>query len=136
MKGVEIVVVGGRKMPKMDSGVLARLLRAKCDPYLVLSLGGAQKKTSKVCKRTLAPTWNETFAFEFAGERCREVLVECFDHDVVGAHDFIGSTKIVLNEDNLVSSSPQSEWFKLINPDNKSLSAEVFLTVLPVFFPR
>ncbi|KAJ1478167.1 hypothetical protein T484DRAFT_1818612 [Baffinella frigidus] len=47
-------------MPKMDSGLLG-----KCDPFLTLQCG-EDKKQTKVIKRTLAPTWNETFTLKLA----------------------------------------------------------------------
>ncbi len=52
MQGIHVIVVGGRGMPKMDTGLFG-----KCDPYLKLECAGTEKQT-KVVKRSLAPTWN------------------------------------------------------------------------------
>ena len=40
VKGLTVLVVGGRGMPKMDSGLFG-----KCDPYLKMTLGEDAKQT-------------------------------------------------------------------------------------------
>jgi hypothetical protein len=39
-KGLTVLVVGGRGMPKMDSGLFG-----KCDPYLKMTIGDDTKQT-------------------------------------------------------------------------------------------
>ena len=122
VKGMQVTVVGGRGMPKMDSGPFG-----KCDPYLKLRCGSTEHKT-QVIKRTLAPTWNENFTFTVESEDSDILIVECYDYDMVGAHDFIGSVEIKPKELN----AKTSEWYKLVHPDNPEFNAEVFLTLIPV----
>lgn len=122
VKGVQVVVVGGRGMPKMDSGPFG-----KCDPYLKLRCGEVEQKT-QVIKRTLAPTWNETFNFSVDSEENDLVIIECYDYDMIGAHDFIGSVEIKPGS----LSAKTSEWYKLTHPENPEFHAEVFLTLIPV----
>lgn len=122
VRGVQVVVVGGRGMPKMDSGPFG-----KCDPYLKLRCGENEQKT-QVIKRTLAPTWNETFNFTVESEETDLLVVECYDYDMVGAHDFIGSVEIKPKSLN----SKVSEWYKMTHPENPEFHAEVFLTLIPV----
>lgn len=47
VKGLQVVVGGGRHMPKMDSTFFG-IFGGKCDPYLNLSCGGVQKQTKVV----------------------------------------------------------------------------------------
>jgi ankyrin repeat protein/tetratricopeptide (TPR) repeat protein len=122
VKGMQVTVVGGRGMPKMDSGPFG-----KCDPYLKLRCGSTEHKT-KVVKKTLSPTWNENFNFAVESEDSDVLIVECYDYDMVGSHDFIGSVEIKPKELN----AKTSEWYKLVHPDNPEFHAEVFLTLIPV----
>jgi len=121
IRGLQVVVVGGRGMPKMDSGPFG-----KCDPYLKLRCGKTEHKT-KVIKRTLAPTWNETFNITVESEE-NLIIVECYDYDMVGAHDFIGGVEINPKDLN----AKTSEWYKLAHPENPEFHAEVFLTLIPI----
>lgn len=87
----------------------------------------------QVCKRTLTPSWNEHFLFDITAPEC-ELYVECFDHDMVGAHDFIGAVTIPLDSTQIADSSTHvAKWFLLSNPANPDFRAQVSLTILPVF---
>ena len=61
------------------------------DPYAVVTLG-AQRRKTKVKHRTLRPVWAERFADVVAAKELEddEVDVALYDHDAVGAHDFLG----------------------------------------------
>jgi hypothetical protein len=87
VKGLQVFVVGARFLPKMRRGWFRR---RTCDAYLKIfwsppqlcrgaeehaplkireeSVQGTLLRTTKVCKRTSAPAWNETLSFEFAPE--------------------------------------------------------------------
>ena len=52
VQGIQVVVGGGRHMPKMDSTFFG-IFGGKCDPYLKLSCGGVQKQTKVVAQLQL-----------------------------------------------------------------------------------
>ena len=128
VRGVQVVVVGGRGMPRMDAGFFSR---GSCDPYLKIACGDTQQET-KVCKRTLTPSWNETLTFDSLPPRTSHVLVECFDHDLVGKHDFIGSVRIPITDLDLAKAAA-TQWYPLVHSGNAKFRAEVFLAVLPIY---
>ena len=123
VRGLRVLVTGGRGMPKMDSGPFG-----KCDPYLKLACEGQEFKT-KVVKRTFTPTWNESFAFTIKNSLLAELRIECFDYDMIGEHDFVGALTLQIRE----LAVRRAEWFKLVHPENPSFNAEVFLTIEPRF---
>ncbi|EKX38147.1 hypothetical protein GUITHDRAFT_77473, partial [Guillardia theta CCMP2712] len=119
---LKITVLRAKELMAADRG-------GTSDPYVKIHIGDDQHKT-QVIKRSLAPTWNETFTFDFEdGEISSELLVECYDYDMIGSHDYIGSTSLDIK----TLTSKKSEWFKLVHPDNPSYNAEVFLTLVPSF---
>ena len=125
VKAMQVLAVGGRGMPKMDSGPFG-----KCDPYLKLRMGSEDSKQehkTQVVKRTLAPTFNETFHFDVPDENS-PLIVECYDYDMVGQHDFIGAVEILPKD----LHAKVSEWYRLVHPDNPEFQAEIFLTIIPI----
>ena len=123
VRSLQVLVTGGRGMPKMDSGPFG-----KCDPYLKLACDGQEFQT-KVVKRTFTPTWNESFNFVIQSSLMAELRIECYDYDMIGEHDFVGAVSLPVRE----VAARRSEWFKLVHPDNPSFNAEVFLTLEPRF---
>jgi hypothetical protein len=91
------------------------------DPYVRLHIGnaiGIAKKT-KVQTKTLNPEWNQTFSFQLAGEKRREILtVECFDYDMVGKDDSLGKFQIEL--DSLGIDQEYDEWRMIGEGDEKN----------------
>src|SRR3990167_5712111 len=80
------------------------------DPYCILKIGQTSFK-SRVEKKTLNPTWKETFKFEVANPDTEQLLIEVYDHDDVSANDFLGSTQVPLN--NLVQGQEKLLWVRL-----------------------
>jgi Ca2+-dependent lipid-binding protein len=85
----------------------------------LLNPGSAPR--TQVIKRSLAPTWNETFNFDIPFQGDGKLLVECYDYDMVGDHDLIGIVSIPARE----IKAKKSEWMKLTHPDNPEFNAEV-----------
>ena len=79
------------------------------DPYAKLSFE-QQKKQTKVIKQTLEPKWNETFEFEIS-DPAASLLIELYDHDLIGSHDFLGSVHIPVAL--LVVEVLRDEWHEL-----------------------
>jgi len=61
----------------------------KSDPYLVILYGSQQFKT-KCIKKTLNPVWTDQTFVIAADPNIPQILVECWDYDRVGTHDFMG----------------------------------------------
>ena len=74
------------------TGLVAADRGGYSDPYALVSFE-QQRKQTKVIKKTLNPTWNETFEFEIS-DPAATLLVEIYDHDLIGSHDFLGSVHI------------------------------------------
>ena len=120
ISGVEISVVEGREMPKMDGGLFGL-----CDPYIKVRCRDEEKQTKHV-QRTLSPTWNETFYFQIEDEDEDVLIVECWDYDLLTEHDFIGSVEIKPKD----LGDRTSQWYILTHPEEPEFKAEVFLKLL------
>jgi len=59
------------------------------DPYLVI-LYGTQKFTSVRVNETLNPVWTDQSFTLVADSTVEKILVECWDYDKIGKHDFMG----------------------------------------------
>ena len=66
------------------------------DPFAEVRVGKSQKKRTKVIPKELNPVWDETFILPLDGAITarQDVTVEIFDHDLVGASDFLGRIRI------------------------------------------
>ena len=91
------------------------------DPYAVVTLG-AQRRKTKVKHRTLRPVWAERFADVVAAKELEddEVDVALYDHDAVGAHDFLGRIGIPVTSieeghgtSGQTGSNVRAHWVKL-----------------------
>eukprot|EP01117_Protostelium_nocturnum_P011865 TRINITY_DN432_c0_g1_i3.p1 TRINITY_DN432_c0_g1~~TRINITY_DN432_c0_g1_i3.p1 ORF type:complete len:929 (-),score=280.46 TRINITY_DN432_c0_g1_i3:184-2970(-) len=71
----------------------------KSDPYLIFKRNGTEVYKSEVKKQTLDPNWDE---FELDVASCGgfegPLLMECYDWDDDGGHDFIGSVQLCLRD--------------------------------------
>lgn len=102
------------------SGLAAMDANGKADPYVVLRFDGQPRPYTKtegkidakkssaakkgkiarpqttVQKKTLSPTWNQTFDMVLPGPpQPTDILtLEIYDHDAVGQHDFMGSAHV------------------------------------------
>jgi hypothetical protein len=74
------------------TGLVAADRSGVSDPYVRITFE-QQKKQTKVIKKTLAPVWNETFEFEIT-DPASTASFEIYDHDLIGAHDFLGAVYI------------------------------------------
>jgi len=69
----------------------------KSDPYLVI-LYGDQRFKSKCIKKTLNPVWTDQHFIIEGDPSVTQILVECWDYDKVGKHDFMGEFYIDVSE--------------------------------------
>eukprot|EP01111_Echinosteliopsis_oligospora_P014654 TRINITY_DN5561_c0_g1_i1.p1 TRINITY_DN5561_c0_g1~~TRINITY_DN5561_c0_g1_i1.p1 ORF type:complete len:1451 (+),score=491.58 TRINITY_DN5561_c0_g1_i1:45-4355(+) len=95
MGNVDITIVNGRNLPKMDlMGNTGNILEGTSDPYCKIYCGGKLTKTSTK-ESNLNPDWNETFTMpvKHAGE---EVVIDMYDKDAIGKDEFMGQVIIPL----------------------------------------
>jgi len=79
---IVIKALQGKDLASKDSN-------GKSDPYLIILYGTQQFKT-KCIKKTLNPVWTDQTFVIAADPSHQKILVECWDYDVVGTHDFMG----------------------------------------------
>ena len=95
---VRLRVTGAHDIRPADWGV-SGVLGGRADPYCKVKYQGKQVAKTKVCNSTLDPCWNAVFEFTVPthapteGEAA-DLLVEVFDHDLVGSDDFLGCAVI------------------------------------------
>jgi hypothetical protein len=100
------------------------------DAYAIVDFKGLKRKT-QVIKKSLTPEWNETFEFE-CGRPQGRLLVELFDHDWIGSHDFLGLVEVDLGT---LSIEAQFEsWFDLMPRPGKTdmVSGRLLLSMIIV----
>jgi len=67
----------------------AKDTNGKSDPYLIILYGTQQFKT-KCIKKTLNPVWTDQTFVIAMDPAVPQILVECWDYDKIGTHDFMG----------------------------------------------
>eukprot|EP01117_Protostelium_nocturnum_P001748 TRINITY_DN1215_c0_g1_i12.p1 TRINITY_DN1215_c0_g1~~TRINITY_DN1215_c0_g1_i12.p1 ORF type:complete len:1750 (+),score=777.84 TRINITY_DN1215_c0_g1_i12:2681-7930(+) len=87
------LVLKGKKLDRKDGPF------QKSDPYLILKKADDELYHSEVKKQTLTPQWDE---FGLDVEECGGLdspfILECWDWDNDGKHDFIGSVEVKLRD--------------------------------------
>ena len=95
---VRLRVTGAHDVRPADYGI-SGVLGGRADPYCVVKYQGKKIAKTKVCSSTLDPCWNAVFEFTVPthapteGEAA-DLLIEVFDHDLVGSDDFLGCAVI------------------------------------------
>ena len=74
---IRVDLLDGKGLPSADRN-------GKSDPYCVFELNGERVYKSEICKKTLAPVWNEKFEMHVPSREKAEFLVEVYDWDRVG----------------------------------------------------
>eukprot|EP01102_Stenamoeba_stenopodia_P010751 TRINITY_DN3266_c0_g1_i1.p1 TRINITY_DN3266_c0_g1~~TRINITY_DN3266_c0_g1_i1.p1 ORF type:complete len:727 (-),score=146.31 TRINITY_DN3266_c0_g1_i1:37-2217(-) len=98
-----VKVIEGRNLPAADFNGLS-------DPYCVVTIFGEEFKT-KVKKKTLNPTWEETFVHTTNGipKEGDSVSILVYDHDLIGKPTFLG--QIIIPSSDL--KAPSDKWYPL-----------------------
>lgn len=132
---MKIDVLGGRNFPKVDTF-------GKCDPYVSLILIGNdglnlqhQNMKTSIKKKTLNPTWNESFTVggllvnkdELAN--FQKLKVQAWDWDKIGSHDFLGEAILTLNQEIPYDDAYQG-WVKLTNPKKSKARGDINIRVM------
>eukprot|EP01102_Stenamoeba_stenopodia_P005238 TRINITY_DN1578_c0_g1_i1.p1 TRINITY_DN1578_c0_g1~~TRINITY_DN1578_c0_g1_i1.p1 ORF type:complete len:759 (+),score=197.44 TRINITY_DN1578_c0_g1_i1:262-2538(+) len=117
---LNIAVLEGKDLPACDSN-------GKSDPYCIIDLGKQHKKT-KVCKKTLAPKWNETFDFN-VDDSLHEFEIHIFDWDRWTTDDYIGDCTIPLDFFNQNPSGILDKWYPIVHKKTHKNSGQVHLKI-------
>lgn len=96
------------------------------DPYAKL-VTSSQKKSvkTKVIPKTLNPVWNELFLLDM---RDGDLVVEVWDHDMIGSNDFLGYATITSDIASLEPNAVIDRWLRLVPrsmKDSNSVKGEV-----------
>jgi len=71
------------------NNLAAKDRNGKSDPYLTILYGTQTFKTQYV-KKTLSPVWTDQVFIIAQDPRQTQILVECWDWELLGGHDFMG----------------------------------------------
>eukprot|EP01120_Amphizonella_sp_Union-15-10_P010188 TRINITY_DN4049_c0_g1_i1.p1 TRINITY_DN4049_c0_g1~~TRINITY_DN4049_c0_g1_i1.p1 ORF type:complete len:492 (-),score=99.60 TRINITY_DN4049_c0_g1_i1:94-1569(-) len=92
------------------------------DPYAVVkSSFNKQQFKTKTIKRTVSPSWNETFKF-YTKTPEGQISIKIWDKDRWTSDDFLGEATVSL--DNLSLENPVEEWYQLKNEPKKHRNKE------------
>ena len=75
------------------SNIVKADIFGESDAYCKLFVNEEERGTSKVIDNSLNPVWNETFTLDLMLST-DTVRVEMYDHDTIGAHDFLGQVEL------------------------------------------
>ena len=79
------------------SGLLAADKNGKSDPYVTLTLGGAQPKATKAKSKTVDPVFNQSFSYDIkAGDTSSLLALEVWDKDRGAKDDLLGEASVQL----------------------------------------
>ncbi|KAI8507119.1 hypothetical protein Bbelb_155580 [Branchiostoma belcheri] len=67
------------------------------DPYIVLAVNDGKPVTTKVCRATQNPNWDERFELSVTS-RSRNIIFTIMDRDTVGQDDIMGTANVNLDE--------------------------------------
>ncbi|KAK4049600.1 Tricalbin-2 [Microbotryomycetes sp. JL201] len=87
---LRVELVGARGLPAADRN-------GKADPYAIFHLNGSRIFKSETVKKTLAPTWNESFECQVPSRVASDFVVEILDWDRVGSATRLCKAHIDLN---------------------------------------
>ena len=104
-------------------GLLAADLNGLSDPYVVVQTTGQQRRT-RIIRKTLEPTWDESFEFhgalnDFLSSPLR---LQVFDWDELGMDDVLGECKVMLQPELRLQKPGEEhmyEYFERLSPQGK-----------------
>lgn len=103
----------------------------KSDPYCKFELNGAEAFKTKVIKKTLSPTWNESFEVPVPSRTAAKFKVNVYDYDFADKPDFLGAADVRL--DQLEPFKAYEQSYKL---DGKSGSVRMRMLFRPDYVTR
>ena len=100
------------------------------DPFVAVQVSGVKSTKTKVVKKTLHPEWNQTLELILPPGNEEPLRCQVFDHDVIGANDFLG--EVVVPLDILDFGQVVDKWYDLEPRENKDelVSGSIHLQVV------
>lgn len=122
-----IKVKSGENLPKMDIG-------GTSDPYvkLTISTDTDEWATTRCIKKSLNPTWDESFLFYVTNPTSDSLQFKVWDKDAIGSDDLMGTLTVPLNTFQV--GVPQEKSFALMPPNKKISNAgslKLFICLAP-----
>lgn len=124
MGKLRVDVIDAQDLPSADRN-------GKSDPYCKFELNGVEVYKTKIVKKTLSPTWNESFEVEVPSRTAADMVVNIYDYDFADKPDFLGSASI-----NLEALDPFKATESQYLLDGKSGSVRVRLLFRPDYVQR
>lgn len=75
-------------------GLLSHDRNGKSDPFVSIKIGSSELFKTKVCRKTLTPTWNESTIIPFISRSRTLMMLYVKDWDRTGSNDVIGQTRL------------------------------------------
>ncbi|KAK9448882.1 C2 domain-containing protein [Limtongia smithiae] len=120
-----ITMVDGTSLPAADR-------RGKSDPYCVLELNGEKVFKTKVIKKTLNPTWNESFQMPVSSRISAKLELKVYDWDMGPADDdFLGGSLI-----DIAKLQPMNSEQQILTLDGASGQVRVSLQFRPDYIVK
>lgn len=91
MGNLRVDVLDAQDLPAADSN-------GKSDPYAKFELNGQEVFKTKTQKKTLHPSWNETFSVPIPSRTAAKFTASVWDWDFADKPDFLGGTDINLEQ--------------------------------------
>lgn len=124
MGKLRVDVIDAKDLPSADRN-------GKSDPYCKFDLNGVEVYKTKVIKKTLTPTWNESFEVDVPSRTGADMVVNIYDYDFADKPDFLGSASI-----NLEALDPFKATESQYILDGKSGSVRIRLLFRPDYVQR
>ena len=90
-----------RLVVRSATGLVAADSNGSSDPFAVVGVAGAEEKAgsvrTRVIPKTLDPEWNEALILTLPPMNREPLVVQVFDHDLLGANDFLGEVCVPLS---------------------------------------
>ena len=116
-----------RELPAVDSNGV-------CDPYVIISSGGKQAKTS-IIRENSNPSWFTTLTFNvslpYPNELAPNIMIYVWDHDFAESDDTLGHFSVNVKEARDNGRSPEDigilkpKWYKLKDNNYEDLEGQV-----------
>lgn len=124
MGKLRVDILDAQDLPSADRN-------GKSDPYCKFELNGNEVHKTKVQKKTLHPSWNESFEVAVPSRTAADFVVNVYDWDFADKPDFLGSAQI-----NLASLDPFKASESRLALDGKSGTVRIRLVFRPDYVRR
>jgi serine/threonine protein kinase len=105
-----VTVIGARNLLALDRS-------GTSDPFVQVTLDGQQEQKTTTAKKSISPTFNETFHFDVMG-RSHNLAIAVYNYHTLGSHEFMGQGELQL--DSVLREGDESTHERYIELKQKS----------------